>query len=103
MSLAHLSFILLNRYQVFLCKGDKKVMTKYKIETDGKYFYPYVKEEDGEWEPINDYYIRNGIIYSTHYNECHTLERAKELVEMARKRKRSESHRYVVYEAAELG
>lgn len=74
-------------------------MAKYKIETDGKYFYPYVEGEDGGWEPINNFYILNGIICSTHCNECHSLERAKELVELARKRKRSESHRYVVYEA----
>ena len=56
---------------------------KARIEFDGKYYYPYIQKENGDWEPIENYYIDNGLIYSTRNNKCNTLERAEDLVKIA--------------------
>lgn len=69
-------------------------MPRFKITTDGKHFYPYVKR-NGYWEMIENYRVRNGLIESTGDNCCSSMRRAKELVDSARNMLKREKDRVV--------
>lgn len=64
-----------------------KSNARFKIETDGKYFYPYAKNPKGEWEPIMNYYVVNGLVKSYEHNMCETFERAEFLISLLRGKK----------------
>ena len=72
-------------------------MKRYKIETDGQYYYPYARK-GVKWEPIENYYVSNGLIYSTGSNQCSTIDRARFLVSIVR-RKSVKPKRKVIWQA----
>lgn len=58
-------------------------MKRFKIETDGSYYYyyPYIRRFL-RLEPIENYIVRNGIIESTSSNQCSTIDRARYLISL---------------------
>ena len=70
-------------------------MKRFKIETDGSYYYPYIRKFLW-WEPIENYRVRNGIIESTGSNQCSTIDRARYLISLARENLKAKKQRRVI-------
>ena len=71
-------------------------MKRFKIETDGSYYYPYIRRFLW-WEPIENYEIHDGKIMSTGSNQCSTIDRARELIRLARENLKAKKRRKVIW------
>jgi len=67
-------------------------MKKFKIETDGTYYYPYIRVLFW-WKPIENYEVRCGNLVLTGSNKCDTLERAKFLIQCIKDSLKREENR----------